>query len=129
MQKSRLHIIFGDLLKIRHPRNPLKNKNSLVIKLLENIPSWIKNKYLLTAAGFAIWILFIDDRDFITTHFRHKEELRKLEESKKYYQGQIAATRAELEKLKSNPSTIEKYAREKYFMKKDNEDVFVIREK
>ena len=100
-----------------------------MIKLLENIPSWIKNKYLLTVAGFAIWILFIDDRDLITTHFRHKEELRKLEESKKYYQGQIAATRAELEKLKSNPSTIEKYAREKYFMKKDNEDVFVIREK
>ena len=100
-----------------------------MIRLLNNIPSWIKNKYLLTAAGFAIWILFVDDRDFITTHFRHKEELRKLEESKKYYQAQIAATSAELEKLKSNPSTIEKYAREKYYMKKDNEDVFVIREK
>jgi cell division protein DivIC len=100
-----------------------------VLRILDNIPSWIKNKYFLTAAGFAVWILFIDDRDFITTHFRHKEELKKLEASKKYYQAQIAATRAELDKLKSNPSTIEKYAREKYFMKKDNEDVFVIREK
>jgi cell division protein DivIC len=93
---------------------------------LQNIPSWLKNKYLLTAAGFAIWILFIDDRDFITTHFRHKSELRKLELSKKYYEEQIAATRAELEKLKSNPTTLEKYAREKYFMKRDNEDVFII---
>ena len=83
----------------------------------------------MTGACFAIWILFIDDRDFITTHFRHKEELKKLEQSKKYFQGQIAATKAELDKLKSNPSTIEKYAREKYFMKKDNEDIFLIREK
>jgi cell division protein DivIC len=99
------------------------------LKIIQNIPSWLKNKYLLTAAGFAIWILFIDDRDFITTHFRHKKELRKLEESKKYYQQQIAATKAELDKLRSNPSTLEKYAREKYFMKKDNEDVFLIHEK
>ena len=83
----------------------------------------------MTGACFAIWILFIDDRDFITTHFRHKEELKKLAQSKKYFQGQIAATKAELDKLKSNPSTIEKYAREKYFMKKDNEDIFLIREK
>ena len=99
------------------------------MKFFQNIPSWIKNKYLLTATGFTIWLLFIDDRDFITTHFRHKQELAKLEQSKKYYQEQITATKAELEKLKSNPSTIEKYAREKYFMKKDNEDIFLIREK
>jgi cell division protein DivIC len=99
------------------------------MKFFDNIPSWIKNKYLLTAVGFTIWILFIDDRDFITTHFRHKKELAKLEQSKKYYQGQITSTKAELEKLKSNPSTIEKYAREKYFMKKDNEDIFLIQEK
>ncbi|HTS45570.1 MAG TPA: septum formation initiator family protein [Puia sp.] len=99
------------------------------MKIIQHIPSWLKNKYLLTAAGFAIWILFVDDRDFITTHFRHKKELRKLEESKKYYQQQIATTKAELDKLRSNPSTLEKYAREKYFMKKDNEDVFLIHEK
>jgi len=98
------------------------------MKFFQNIPSWIRNKYLLTAAGFAIWILFIDDRDFITTHFRHKRELKKLEQSKKYYQQQIATTKTELEQLKSNPSTLEKYAREKYFMKKDNEDLFLIKE-
>jgi len=99
------------------------------MKLFQNIPSWIKNKYLLTTVGFVVWLLFIDDRDFITTHFRHKEELKKLEQSKKYYQEQIAAAKSELEQLKSNPSTLEKYAREKYFMKKDNEDLFLIKEK
>jgi cell division protein DivIC len=99
------------------------------MQFLTHIPSWLKNKYVLTAIGFCIWMLFFDDRDFITTHFRHTEELKKLEQSKKYYQEQIAGTRAELDKLKTNPGLIEKYAREKYLMKRDNEDVFIIREK
>ena len=99
------------------------------MQVLSHIPAWLKNKYILTAIGFSVWMLFFDDRDFITTHFRHVSELKKLEQSKKYYQEQIAATRAELDKLKSNPAIIEKYAREKYLMKRDNEDLFLIREK
>ena len=98
------------------------------MKLLAHIPAWLKNKYLLTALGFAVWILFFDARDFITSHFREKGELRKLEASKKYYEQQIATTRQELEQLKSNPALLEKYAREKYRMKKDNEDLFLVRE-
>jgi cell division protein DivIC len=99
------------------------------LKLLAKIPSWLKNKYLLTAAGFLIWILFIDDRDFITTHFRHAQELQKLQQSKKYFEDQIAATQKELDQLRSDPAILEKYAREKYLMKRDNEDLFLIREK
>jgi cell division protein DivIC len=89
---------------------------------------WLKNKYLLTAVGFTIWILFFDARDFITSHFRERGELMKLEQSKKYYEQQIAASKQELEQLKSNPALLEKYAREKYLMKRDNEDLFLIRE-
>jgi cell division protein DivIC len=99
------------------------------MRILTGIPSWLKNKYLLAAAGFVVWMLFFDDRDFITTHFRHPQELKKLQQSIKYYQDEIAATTGELERLKSNPSTIEKYAREKYLMKRDNEDLFLIRKK
>jgi len=84
------------------------------------------NKYLLTGVGFTVWILFFDNRDFVTSHFRERGELQKLEKSKKYYEQQIAATRQELEQLKSNPAVLEKYAREKYLMKRDNEDLFVI---
>jgi cell division protein FtsB len=84
------------------------------------------NKYLLTGVGFSVWILFFDNRDFVTSHFRERGELQKLEKSKKYYEEQIAATKQELEQLKSNPSVLEKYAREKYLMKRDNEDLFVI---
>ena len=63
------------------------------------------------------------------THFRQPGELKKLQQSEKYYQEEITATRNELERLKSNPSTIEKYARERYLMKRDNEDLFLIRKK
>lgn len=97
-------------------------------QLIDRIPSWLKNKYVLTAIGFGIWILFIDDRDFITTHFRHVSELHKLEAQKKYYENQISSVQAELDQLKRNPATLEKYAREKYLMKKDNEDVYLITE-
>ena len=99
------------------------------MKILTRIPSWLKSKYLLTGISFVVWMLFFDDRDFITTHFRQPLELKKLQQSEKYYQDEITATKNELERLKSNPSTIEKYAREKYLMKRDNEDLFLIREK
>ncbi len=96
------------------------------MKFLGHIPSWLKNKYLLTGVGFTVWILFFDARDFITSHFREKAELQKLEKSKKYYEQQIANTRQELDQLKNNPALLEKYAREKYLMKRDNEDLFLI---
>ncbi len=96
-------------------------------QFIERIPTWLKNKYLLTALVFATWVLFVDDRDFITTHFRHVSELHKLEARKLYYEDQILTVRKELDQLKSNPATIEKYAREKYMMKKDNEDLFVVK--
>jgi cell division protein DivIC len=99
------------------------------MKLLTRIPRILRNKYLLTGAGFLIWMLFFDERDFITTFFRQKQELKALEKSEKYYNNQIATTKTELEKLRSNPALVEKYAREKYLMKRDNEDLFLIREK
>jgi cell division protein DivIC len=96
-------------------------------QLVDRIPSWLKNKYALTILFFAVWILFIDDRDFITTHFRHVKELHKLEARKLYFEDQILTVRKELDQLKSNPATLEKYAREKYLMKRDNEDLFVVK--
>jgi cell division protein DivIC len=90
------------------------------------IPKLLKNKYILTAAAFAVWMLFFDNRDIITTHFKHRAELNRLEESKAYYQQEIDKTHKELDQLRSDPNILEKYAREKYRMKKDNEDLFVI---
>lgn len=96
------------------------------MKIFSQIPSWLKSKYLITLLGFTIWMFFFDDRDVITTHFRHPRELKALQQSKTYYEEQIILTRKELNQLKLNAATIEKYAREKYFMKRDNEDLFIL---
>ena len=98
------------------------------MKILKHIPSFLKNKYLLTATAFTVWILFFDARDFITSHFKERNELLKLQQSEKYYEQQITATKQELQQLKTNPAVLEKYAREKYLMKRDNEDLFRIKD-
>lgn len=96
--------------------------------MLRNIPSWLKNKYILTGICFTVWILFFDDRDVWTTHFRNQQELQALEASRDYYKSQIETTRKELDQLQHDPALLEKYAREKYLMKRDDEDVFIIPE-
>ena len=95
-------------------------------KIFSHIPGFLKNKYILTLLFFAVWMVFFDDRDIITTHFRYKKELRNLEDSKTYYQEQIAETRKELEQLKNDPQTLERYARERYRMKRADEDLYII---
>ena len=96
------------------------------MSLLQHIPAWLKNKYLLTLAGFTVWMLFFDDRDLYVTVIKQRQELHDLQKSKQYYQQQIAGTQKELDQLKINAFTIEKYAREKYLMKRDNEDLFIV---
>jgi len=87
--------------------------------------SWARNKYLITALGFLAWMLFIDRND-LPTQWKRVNELRTLQAAEKTMDKQISETKQELNLLKTNPSTLEKYAREKYMMKKDNEDLYII---
>lgn len=86
--------------------------------------SWLSNKYLLAIVAFGVWMLFFDRNDFFSQIERanHSAALRKTEEKKLEL---ITATQKELNLLKTNSQTIEKYARENYLMKKDNEDLFI----
>ncbi len=93
---------------------------------LSHIPGWLKNKLVLSLIAFAVWMLFFDDRDVYNTYFKQRAELNNLKENKQYYEKQIALTQKELDQLRINTATIEKYAREKYLMKRDNEDLFII---
>ena len=95
------------------------------MKLFSYIPSFLKNKFFLSTAFFAIWILFFDKNDLFTQTARGNE-LTSLKKSKEYYSEQIEQERKISEELQSNPATIEKYAREKYLMKRENEDLFII---
>lgn len=92
---------------------------------LQHIPSWLKSKYLITGLTFIIWMIFFD-RDDITLQWKRINDLRKLQQSEKNMNDQITDTRKELDLLKTNPFTLEKYAREKYMMKRDNEDLYIM---
>ncbi|MEO6812634.1 MAG: septum formation initiator family protein [Ginsengibacter sp.] len=83
------------------------------------------SKYLITGIAFAVWMMFFDRNDF-TLQLKRIRELNRLQESEKVMTRQTAETRNELKLLKTNPATLEKYAREKYLMKKDNEDLFIV---
>ncbi len=98
------------------------------MRLLTHIPGFLKNKYLISFAAFCIVVLFLDKNDFFT-QLERRNELRQLQESRQYYTTQLASERKELEALKTNPAIVEKYAREKYLMKRDNEEIFLILEK
>ena len=83
------------------------------------------NKYLVTGMAFAIWMMFFDTNDF-PLQIKRLRELNKLEQNEKNMALRISNTQKELKLLKTNPETLEKYAREKYMMKKDNEDLYIV---
>ncbi len=92
---------------------------------MPSFPKIFTNKYLITGMCFAIWMLFFDRND-LSLQLKRVNELHKLQESEKVMDNQIADTKHELKLLKTNPETLEKYAREKFMMKKDNEDLYII---
>jgi cell division protein FtsB len=96
------------------------------MKWLTHLPPWLKNKYLLTGMIFLGYLAFFDDRDLLANYHHHKQ-LKDLEQSAAYYRQEIEKTKSELNQLKTDAATLEKYAREKYLMKRDNEDIFIIR--
>ncbi len=94
------------------------NKIATVVKLF-------RNKYVIAVSAFALWILFFDRNDLFTQWDR-KSELEKLEASKEYYETEIASIRKELSDLQNNPAVLEKFARENFYLKKPNEEVFIV---
>jgi len=95
------------------------------MKLLNHIISFLRNKYLLATVSFLGWMLFFDRND-VFTQAQRRSELNELRESKQYFEKQIAENKKFSNDLQFNASAIEKYAREKYLMKRDNEDLFII---
>ena len=83
------------------------------------------NKYLITGIAFAVWMLFFDRND-VTLQIHRARELNKLEQNEKNMAVRITNTQQELDLLKTNPETLEKYAREKFMMKKENEDLYIV---
>lgn len=85
----------------------------------------IKNRYLLAGVIFIVWTALIDSNSY-SVRLRLQSDLGKLKTEKIFYQKKIKQDSLNLSELKTNKANLEKFAREKYLMKKENEDIFII---
>ncbi len=95
----------------------VKNKNIMI--------KFLKNKYLITIVLFAVW-MFVFDANNIVRQFEYSNEISKLEKERQFYLNEIKENQSTTSDLVSNIDKLEKYAREKYLMKRDNEDIYLV---
>jgi len=92
---------------------------------MKNFLRKLKNKYLLVSLIAFLWMLFFDRHDLLF-QYRLRRKIKQLEQDKLYYQSVIQKLSEEKIMLIKNPDALEKYAREQYWMKQENEDLYVI---
>ena len=85
---------------------------------------FLSNKYVWVLLFFSTWMIFLDNYSYFDHRFLDNQ-VSELEDNKEYYQEEIKKDEEQIKQLK-NPEQIEKYAREKYYMKKDSEDIYII---
>ena len=95
--------------------------------IINLLPRPLRNKYLVLLLLFIFWIIFLDDYNLINQN-KMKNNVDDLKEQKEFYISEIKSDSTELSKLKNDSEEQERFAREKFLMKKDNEDVFIIRD-
>lgn len=86
----------------------------------------LTNKYFIALAVFLGLMFFFDSRNDVISQYERRAELKKLQKSKAYYEEEIEKTRKDLIELQNNTDALEKVAREKFKMKKPNEDIFLV---
>lgn len=86
-----------------------------------------QHKYLITIAAFLVIIVFLDENSLIQRQ-KHQQEINTLKSEIERYRQQFEEDTRKLKELTSNPEAMEKIAREKYLMKRPNEDVFIFEE-
>ena len=93
--------------------------------MFRNLLPHLKNKYVIAILAFLVWIMFFDRNNFIN-QVRLVNTLHELNEQKDFFQREIRKDSIELHRLKTDTASLEKFAREKYLMKKENEDIYLI---
>jgi cell division protein DivIC len=97
----------------------------MIKKFLDSIPSFLKNKYLLTGVAFLILMLFLD-RNNLVSQYNMRKELNGLRKELQFYRDQARMDSIELSRLLGDSLELEKLGREKYMMKRDSEDIYII---
>lgn len=93
---------------------------------IQHIWSNTKNKYILVTIAFCVWVTFIDENNLIDRFFAWRK-YKELEQTKAYFEDKIKKDRYEMQELDKNKN-LERLAREKYLMKRKNEDIYIIKE-
>jgi cell division protein DivIC len=96
--------------------------------MLSKIPKQFRNFYFIGGALFAVWMLLLDSNNLIS-RYQLSSKLNSLENEKEYYEEKITEVQKDREELFGDADLVEKFAREKYLMKKPKEDIFIIEEK
>ncbi|MFD2033687.1 septum formation initiator family protein [Belliella marina] len=86
---------------------------------------YTKNFYFVFTALFVLWMIFIDSND-IFSHFKLNSKVKELENQKEFLLERKEKIKQDREELMSNYELLEKFARERYLMKKKTEDLYVI---
>jgi hypothetical protein len=97
----------------------------MIRKIYERIPRFIRNKYFLVITVFVIWMLFLDRNNFMS-QLGLRNDLKKLEKERAFYLEETRKDSIDLYRLVNDSLEAERIGREKYVMKKDSEDVFII---
>ncbi|MGB5319252.1 FtsB family cell division protein [Eudoraea sp.] len=84
----------------------------------------ITNIYVLVLTIFVIWMVFFDTNSLLI-HWELRKEIKKLEKTQDFLKEEIAKDKAIIQKL-SDPKELEKFARENYYLKKKNEEIYLI---
>ena len=95
--------------------------------MLNRIPQRYRNFYVITGVIFVVWMLLLDNNDLIS-RFKLSNKLNSLESEKEYYEEKIKEVEKDRDELFGDKESIEKFAREKYLMKKESEDIFIVSE-
>ena len=88
------------------------------------IQKW--GKYVITVLAFLVIFLFVGDQSILRFIHRHRE-IRQLEEQRDMYRAQTEEAQLEIQMLQ-NPDSLERYAREHYYMHTPNEDIYLVEE-
>jgi len=93
-------------------------------RAISRIGRFLTNKFFIAIVAFLAVMFFLDKNDFLSTMERNRE-LRELELSREHYQKELIELQRIKTNLETDPVVIEKLAREKYLMKRENEDIFL----
>ena len=85
---------------------------------------YLKNIYLIVFVSFVLWMVFGDSNSLII-HNELNNDIEKLENEKEYYRKEIVKDNKAIKELKKEEG-LEKFAREEYYMKRENEDIYII---